>query len=137
MMSVRSLIELKREFVVFKLDLTNAFNENARAAVIESLESEPTLKHLAWFAATVLAPYSGLETGGRKWGETGEGGTQGGPELSSFFCVDIQSAVRRLDERCRGAGGMAKFVMDDGYAVGPAEVILDAVRRFGEEVREQ
>ena len=32
---------------------------------------------------------------------------------------------------------MAKFGMDDGYAVGPAEVILDAVRRFGEEVREQ
>jgi hypothetical protein len=136
-MSVRSLIELKREFVVFKLDLTNAFNENARAAVIESLESEPTLKHLAWFAATVLAPYSGLETGGRQWGETGEGGPQGGPESSPFFCVAIQPAVRRLDERCQAAGGMAKFGMDDGYAVGPADVVLDAVRRFGEEVKEQ
>ena len=36
---------------------------NARAEVIAVLESKPTLKHLAWFAATILAPYSGLETG--------------------------------------------------------------------------
>ena len=116
-MSVRSLIELKRDFVVAKLDLKNAFNENARSAVIEALEEEPTLKHLAWFAATVLAPYSGLETGGRRWGETGEGGTQGAPESAPLFCVAIQRAVRRMDARCRAAGGMAKFGMDDGYAV--------------------
>ena len=58
-MSIRSMIEMNRQWVVVKLDLFNAFNENARAAVIEVLSSEPTLKHLAWFAATVLAPYSG------------------------------------------------------------------------------
>ena len=45
--SVRSLTEQNRERVVFKMDLANAFNENARAAVIETLEAEPTLKHLA------------------------------------------------------------------------------------------
>ena len=101
------------------------------------LESEPTLKHLAWFAATILAPYSGLETGGKRWGETGEGGTQGGPESAPFFCVAIQPAVRRLDERCKAAGGMAKFGMDDGYAVGPKEVVVNAVRQFAEEVEQQ
>jgi hypothetical protein len=74
------LIEQNREWVVFKMDLANAFNENARAAVIKTLEAEPTLKHLACFAATVLEPYYGLETGWRRWGETGEGGTQGAPE---------------------------------------------------------
>ena len=136
-MSVRSLIELRRSFVVVKLDLTNAFNENSRSAVIEALEAEPTLKHLAWFAATVLAPYSGLETGGRRWGETGEGRTQGAPESAPLFCVAIQPAVRRMDARCREAGGMAKFGMDDGYAVGPKDVVFDAVRKFAEEVREQ
>ena len=126
-MSVRSLIELRRQWLVFKLDLTNAFNENACAAVIEVLEAEPTLKHLAWFAATLLAPYRGLEKRGRKWGETGEGGTQGDPESSPFFCVAIQPAVKRMDERCKAAGGMAKFGMDDGYAVGPKEVVFEAV----------
>ena len=83
--------------MVLKLDLFNAFNENVRAAVIETLEAEPTLKHLAWFAAKVLAPCSGLETGGRRWEETGEGGTQGAPESSPFFCVAIHPAVRRMD----------------------------------------
>jgi hypothetical protein len=136
-MAVRSLIELNRDWIVLKLDLANAFNENARRAVIEVLEDEPTLKHLAWFAALVLAPYSGLETGGRRWGETGEGGTQGGPESAPFFCVAIQPAVRRLDARCKAAGGMARFGMDDGYAVGPIHVVVDAVQRFAEEVREQ
>ena len=70
-------------------------------------------------------------------GETGEGGTQGGPESAPFFCVAIQPAVRRLDERCKAAGGMAKFGMDDGYAVGPKEVVVNAVRQFAEEVEQQ
>ena len=62
-MAVRKLVELKRNFVVLKLDLKNAFNDIARRTAIEALEEEPTLKHLAWFAATVLAPYSGLDSG--------------------------------------------------------------------------
>ena len=115
----------------------NAFNENAKRAIVENLENEPTLKHLAWFAATVLAPYSGLETGGRLWGETGEGGTQGGPESAPFFCIAIHPAVRRLDDRCKAAGGMARFGMDDGYAVGPKDIVMDAVQAFAEEVRRQ
>jgi hypothetical protein len=32
---------------------------------------------------------------------------------------------------------MAKFEMDDGYAVGPKDVVLEAVKKFAEEVREQ
>ena len=89
--SVRSLIEQKREWVVLKLDLFNAFNENSRAAVIETLESEPTLKHLAWFAATVLAPYSGLETGGG--GRLGREGPKGplSPLLYSVWPSSQQS----------------------------------------------
>ena len=30
------------------------------SAMISSLEAEPTLQHLAWFAAVVLAPSTGL-----------------------------------------------------------------------------
>ena len=75
----------------------NAFNENARRAVVENFENEPTLKHLAWLAAAVLAPYSRLETGGRRWGETGEGGSQGGPESAPFFYVAIHPASRITD----------------------------------------
>ena len=40
--SVRATIEMNRMFVAVKLDLKNAFNECFRAAIVESLESEPT-----------------------------------------------------------------------------------------------
>ena len=49
----------------------------------------------------------------------------------------IQPAVRRMDELCKAAGGMARFGMDDGYPVGPKEVVFETVKRFAVEVREQ
>ena len=79
---VRMLSEKRRDFIVVKLDMRNAHNEVSRAAVIEALESEPSLRHIAWHAATCLASHTGLECGGRLWGETGEGCTQGDPEAS-------------------------------------------------------
>ena len=74
--SVRMLAEERRDFVVVKLDMKNAFNEVSRASIIERLEDEPSLQHLAWHAATLLAPASGLESGGQLWGEAQEGTTQ-------------------------------------------------------------
>ena len=47
-------------------------------------------------------------------------------------CVAIQPAVRRLDDRCKAVGGLVRFGIDDGYAVGPMDVVLDAVQRFAE-----
>ena len=61
--SVRMMIEENPDFVVIKVDLRNAHNEVSRASIIEELEAEPTLRHLAWHAATVLAPNHGLEVG--------------------------------------------------------------------------
>ena len=58
---VRMLLEENPNFVCFKLDLRNAHNEVGRAAILEELEEEPTLRHLVWHAATVLAPGHGLE----------------------------------------------------------------------------
>ena len=83
--SVRSLAEARPDFVVVKLDIKNAFNAVSRAAVIESLKAEPTLKHLAWLAAVVLAPVSGLESMGKRWGDCEEGGTQGDPLTGNWM----------------------------------------------------
>ena len=55
------------------------------SAMISSLEAEPTLQHLAWFAAVVLAPSTGMETGGKLWGTQGEGR----PKVLSFFAMAI------------------------------------------------
>ena len=90
------MIEMNREWVVLKLDLKNAFNKNARAAVIEILSSEPTLKHLAWFAATVLAPYSGLETRGKRWGGDWGGRDTGGPRASVLLLCGYPSSCLKV-----------------------------------------
>ena len=64
--SVRMMLEQHNDFIAVQIDIKNAFNTCSRAALVEQLEEEPTLKHLAWFAATTLAPHIGLETGGKK-----------------------------------------------------------------------
>ena len=109
----------------------------SRAAVIETLEKEPSLQHLAWFAAVVLAPSSGLETGGDVWGESGEGATQGDPAAGPFYCISWQPEVRELDAAVAAVGGMTKFGMDDGYVLGPSSVVFTALERFARDVKER
>ena len=49
--AVRMMLEDRRDFVAVKLDIKNAFNEISRASIVEALEAEPSLKHLASFKA--------------------------------------------------------------------------------------
>ena len=58
--SVRMMLEYKREYVAIKLDIKNAHNEVARSSIIEALEREPSLRHLAWHVATCLAANTSL-----------------------------------------------------------------------------
>ena len=98
---------------------------------------EPTLQHLAWFAAVVLAPSTGLETGGTRWGEQGEGETQGDPKASAFFAGAIHGPVRRFDAELSRGGGFARFGNDDGYGCGPANVVFPALARLEVALREE
>ena len=41
-----------------------------------------------------------------------------------------------LDAELSGDVDAARFIMDDGYAVGSATVVFDAIQRFGEAVAE-
>ena len=43
----------------------------------------------------------------------------------------IHPEVRDLDAELASHGGCAQFIMDDGYACGPASVVLESVARFG------
>ena len=135
--SVRMLVEDKREYVAVKIDMENAFNAVSRASIIEELEEEPSLQHLAGLAAVVLAPAHGLEAGGKKWGESAEGATQGDPLSSPFFNVAWHREVRKLDATLKERGGMARFGMDDGYAVGPPEVVFPALEIFARDVKQK
>ena len=134
---VRKMMEEHRDWVVAKLDVRNAHNEVWRSAILTGLEAQPTLQHLAWFAAVVLAPSTGLETGGEQWGEQGEGETQGDPKASAFFATAIQPAVRRFDAELSVAGGGARFGNDDGYGCGPPHVVFPALARFEAALRDE
>ena len=133
--SVRMLLEHRRDFFAVKLDIRNAHNEVSRASIIEALEKEPSLRHLAWHVATCLAAPTSLEAGGELWGETGEGHSQGDPEASACFCVAWHQQVIELDSRLQTVGGMAKFGNDDGYAIGPASVLFPAIAHFAQEIK--
>ena len=128
--SVRMLLEENPTFVCIKLDLRNAHNEVSRAAVVEELEAEPTLRHLAWHAATVLAPDHGLEIGGVKWGEQEEGQRQGDSKASAEFAVAIHKDVKEADRKVSASGGAALFGNDDGYILAPLEVGKAALANF-------
>ena len=55
---------------------------------------------------------------------------QGDGPSSGAFCAAIHPEVQALDSDLAAHGGAARFLMDDGYAIGPADVVFDAVRRF-------
>ena len=66
--SVRVLLEHRRDFTAVKLDIRNAHNKVSRSSIIQALEREPSLRHLAWHVATCLAAPTSLESGGDIWG---------------------------------------------------------------------
>ena len=133
---VRMMLEENREFVCIKLDFRNAFNEVFRSRVVEALEEEASLRHLACHAATLLAPGSGLESRGALWGESWEGTTQGDPESGPYFSVAIHKYVRKVNDKLAAEGGCARFGWDDGYLLGPANIVLTALEDFSQEVEE-
>ena len=126
-----------RDFICFRIDLKNAFNEMARRAPIEVLAAEPSLSHLTSFAATILSPVAALETGGRRWGETGGGLVQGDTSSGDFFAVGLHPDLVELDRVCAAGGGQAKGGHDDIFAQGRADVVIPAVQRFAAAIWER
>ena len=128
--SVRMLLEARSDFVCISLDMKNAHNEVSQKSVIEALEKRPGLKHLSKHAAICLASHQRLESSGVPWGESGQGVTQGDPESGPEFNVAWHDDVVVLDDEVSSVGGMARFGNDDGYVIGPLEVIFAATDKF-------
>ena len=131
------LAEVKPDFPVLTLDMENAHNTVSRRSVIEGPEDEPSLKHLAWHAATSLASFQSLEVVGERWGEGQEGVTQGGPLAGGRFSVAWHREVQAFHARLSAVGGQAKFGNNEGYACGPREEVFDAVEDFWAAIKER
>ena len=95
------------------------------------MEADPNLRHLAAYSGVTLAPYSGLESGGRLWGSTGEGGTQGDSKTTDDFTVTLQPSVVRLDTACHDeCGGTARGGADDIFAFAQRDVAVRVVKDY-------
>ena len=68
--------------------------------------------------------------------ESDEGVHQGDALASVGFCAAIHEDVKDLDATLAAHGGAARFDMDDGYAVGPRDVVFQAVTEFAAQVEE-
>ena len=135
--SVQGMLQQNPGWVCVQTDVKNCHNSLSRRAVLDEVVNTPTLNHMATFAATILAPEPALEAEGKAWGKTGTGVVQGDPVSGAFQAVGFQPSVRRLDEECAVGGGAARAGADDVFSCGPPEVVLPAVQRFAEEIKER
>ena len=62
---------------------------------------------------------------------------QGYPEAGFMYCVACHEEVKGLDRDLAAAGGKVVFGNDDGYAIGPPEVVFPAIDKFASEVKEK
>ena len=124
------VLEQNPEFVCVKLDFRNAFNEMRRSRVIEVLEKEDSLRHLAVSAGVFLAASSGLESRGEMWGSSEEGLAQGDPGSGPWFAIGLQEDVVAADRALQQAGGMARAGWDDGYFIGPKDTVNRVLEEF-------
>jgi hypothetical protein len=61
-----------------------------------------------------------------------EGLVQGSPTSSSGFSYTIHDKVKEADKRLAEFGGCARFGIDDGYLIGPKEIIFEVLAEFAE-----
>ena len=61
--TVRMLLEQNPTFICVSLDVQNAHNAMARAAVVKEMEAVPGLRHLAQHTAICLAASHSVECG--------------------------------------------------------------------------
>jgi len=129
-------LEKNPDWVCVKLDVQNAHNSISRAAVVAALEAEPSLRHIALHFATANAMPTGLETGGKLWGEAEDGLIQGCPLSGGFFCVGWHRDVRELDTELATEGGSSVFGNDDGYLLGPPDIVFAALENFARRIQQ-
>ena len=135
--SVSGILHSFRNFICFRLDLKNAFNEMSRRAIMDVIAEEPSISHLETFVAAISAPIVALETGGKRWGESGDGVAQGDPPSGDLFSVGLQPDLVVLNRDCRVGGGQAIAGHDDVFAQGPPQVVIPAVMKFAAAIWER
>ena len=112
------------DFVVVKLDFSNAFNSLRRDCLLESIAVE--LPELYRFAYDSYAGCPTLQAGANSI-HSQEGTQQGDPLGSLEFCITVQPLLRRLISVIRLG------YLDDFTLAGPADAVATDVRTIASE----
>ena len=143
----RTLLELRKGFVAVKLDMTHGYGSIWRAASLRRLAQQPRLAHLVPLLHALGASPSDVRVGRLRQrlfaqvaeraqhGDMSEGWWQGLSLASLVFCVAIHPEVVALDAELAEYGGAARFIMDDGLAIGPPQIVFAAIERFARRLR--
>jgi len=110
---IRLLAEANPSWAVVKLDLKNAFNEILRAAVLDRLNADQSIRSLVPVMWATYSPAAGIYLAApdptlAPFGSE-EGMRQGCSLGSAGYCVGIHPEVRKLDEELRASGGGGKI----------------------------
>jgi hypothetical protein len=141
--AIRTTLQQRPNFVVVKVDVSNAFNACTRAVMLAAIERHPEVSRLLPLYAAILVPESKLWMRGTNGDleeidrRCAEGGHQGCSATGAAFCLAIHPAVEAADHALGACGGFARFFADDRYLMGSREEVLEALAAFEIQVREE
>jgi hypothetical protein len=130
-MGLRMTLHRNDDFIILGVDISNAYCELMRASVVERHMESEKMRGMVPYWRAKLGPNAKLWAGA-DYMDYMEGLVQGSPTSSSGFSFTIHDKVKEADRRLAEVGGCARFGMDDGYMVGPKEIIFDVLAKFAE-----
>jgi len=134
-MGLRMTMHRNEDFISLSVDITNAYCELMRASVVERHMESKKMRGMVPYWRAKLCPNSAKLRAGEDNMDYMERLVQGSPTSSSGFSYTIHDKVKEADIRLAEYGGCARLGMDDGYLVGPKEIIFEVLAEFAEGIR--
>jgi len=126
-LAITAHLEHHPDHVLLSLDARNAFNSPHRLDVVMAMLSMQACRRLATVFHATHAPKSKIR-GIRRRSERGV--RQGSPLGPLAFCCAIHEDVKWAAAQMEEADGACFFYMDDGYLLGPVEVVSRVAREL-------
>ena len=132
--ALRLHLELHPTHVIIKFDFRNAFNSCDRREVLRCILASPGARKLAKVFRATHQPKADIIGISAK---SEEGVRQGNPLSSMAFCLLIQEDIVWAQEQLQRVGGRLVFDMDDSYACGPIEPVMQIAKQLAQRLEKR
>jgi hypothetical protein len=139
-MAIQLLLEANPSWTVISLDISNAFNEIKRTAVLEALWENLALRPLWYynFRCKTVNGFVGLGYGPSMEPAPftcSEGEKQGDMESMPNFCLGIDKVNKATLSSLKSKGGWLVAGADDTYFLGPPSIVFPEVSPHADRLR--